>query len=249
MNQPKVLVLDIETSPTLAHVWNLWQTNVSLNQIMQAGQVIGVGYKWYGKPTVGFLSDHHHGHEEMVQRAHALLDEADIVVHYNGRSFDIKHLQREFAQAGLQPPSPFKQVDLLLAVKRQFKFQSNKLDFVSKQLGLKGKVSHTGHQLWVDCLNGDPKAWALMARYCRQDVRLTEELYDRLLPWLPNHPHRGLWTGESVSCGSCGSTQLQRRGTAYAKTGAYQRFQCQSCGSWSQSVRRLAGVDVREVAQ
>ncbi|CAJ6797142.1 RNase H superfamily protein [Burkholderia pseudomallei] len=31
--KPRILSLDIETSPILGYVWSLWKQNVSLNQI------------------------------------------------------------------------------------------------------------------------------------------------------------------------------------------------------------------------
>lgn len=41
----RILTLDLETSPNIAHVWGLWQQNVSLNQLMESTQVIS----WAGK--------------------------------------------------------------------------------------------------------------------------------------------------------------------------------------------------------
>lgn len=64
LSGPKVLTLDIETSPNLAHVWSLWKQNVSLSQLMQSGQVICFAAKWHDKPKVTFHSDHHDGHDE-----------------------------------------------------------------------------------------------------------------------------------------------------------------------------------------
>ena len=242
----RILTLDIETSPNIAHVWGLFQQNVSLPQLQEMGQVIAFAAKWYGKDRILFHSDHHDGHAAMVAAAWRLLDEADVVVHYNGTKFDIPHLQREFVVAGLGPTSPFQQVDLLKVVRKRFRFPSNKLDHVSRELGLDGKVAHTGHDLWVKCMAGDAKAWSLMRRYNRQDVRLTEELYDRLRPWLTGHPNLGLWQDGEQVCPNCGSRDLQSRGLVRTRLTAYRRLYCTACGSWSRSSRREAGSTVRE---
>lgn len=244
MTAPRVLTLDIETSPNLAHVWDLWNQNVSLSQLMQAGQVICFAAKWVGKPKVEFYSDFHHGHEEMVAQAHSLVDEADVVCHFNGVRFDMPHLRREFLLAGLKPPSPVQEIDLLRVVKKNFRFASNKLAFVTEQLGLTGKLSHTGHKLWVDCMAGDAKAWNLMRRYNKQDVVTTEELYTRLLPWISNHPHVGLYTGEAYCCRNCGGRDVQKRGFKYTSLGKYQQVQCNQCGAWSRHTARESGVKV-----
>lgn len=248
MSKPKILTADIETTPNLAHVWSLWQQNVSLAQLREATRVFSFAAKWYGESRVIFKSEYHDGYSELVQAAHALLDEADIVVHYNGTTFDVPHLQREFLQAGLTPPSPFQQVDLLRAVKKQFRFPSNKLDWVSQAVGLKGKLSHTGHQLWVDCMAGDEKAWALMKKYNVQDVRLTEELYDKLRPWIPNHPHLGLFVGEDQACARCGSTEQEKRGLKAVGVSLYQQYRCKGCGGWSRGAKALSRMDMRAVS-
>lgn len=245
---PRILTIDIETSPNLADVWGLWQQNVGITQLRQSTRMMCFAAKWHGEREVIFKSEFHDGYLPMVKAAHALLDEADVLVHFNGNSFDVPHLMREFLQADLGPPSPFDNVDLLRAVKKKFRFPSNKLDYVSQAVGFKGKVKHEGHTLWVKCMAGDEAAWGRMRRYNIGDVRLTERLYDRLLPWIPAHPHVGLYRDPSVDCCSrCGSDRLQRRGMAYTKISAYQRWQCQGCGAWGRSGRREAGVDVRGV--
>lgn len=202
--------------------------------------------KWNDKPRIMFHSEFHDGREEMVSRAHSLLDEADIVVHWNGKSFDVPHLQREFLVFGLKPPSPFKQIDLMKVVKKEFRFPSNKLDYVAQQLLGKAKVSHTGHNLWMQCLQRDPKAWALMKKYNREDVRLTDELYEYLRPWIKGHPHVGLYLGDDVDrCSNCGSEDLERRGFAHTAISTFQQYRCRECGSWSRSGKAVARVDVR----
>lgn len=241
MTGPKVLTIDIETSPNLAHVWKLWDNNVSLSQLIDTGQILSFAAKWHGNKKVEFYSDFHDGHKPMIVAAHQLLDEADVLVHYNGTTFDVPHLKREFLLEGLKPPAPFKQVDLLRVVKSNFRFVSNKLDHVSQQLGLGKKVGHTGHELWVKCLNADPKAWDTMRKYNKHDVVLTEKLYDRLVPWIANHPHVGLFSGLEC-CQRCGGQKLQRRGVAHTALGTYQRLQCTDCGGWSRGAKKLSGV-------
>lgn len=234
----KILTIDIETSPIEAHVWGLWQQNVGLNQILKPTQLISFAAKWHGKKPVLFKSIHHDGLEDMVTEARRLLDEADVVVHFNGKKFDIPHLNREIAQQGLTPPSPYRQVDLLSVVKAQFKFPSNKLAYVTKALGLTGKLSHTGHDMWIKCLQGDEKAWALMKRYNAQDVRTTEELFDRVRPWVPSL-NLGVFSEDERVCPACESSNVQRRGTATKIKGTYPRFHCQDCGRWSTGGRAI----------
>jgi hypothetical protein len=242
----RILEIDIETSPNLAHVWDLWQQNVALNQLLQSTEMLCFAAKWYRERPVMFFSGHRDSKATMIESAHKLLDQADAVIHYNGRRFDVPHLNREFVEVGMRPPSPFAQIDLYQVVKRRFKFPSNKLDYVSRTLGLKGKVKHEGHELWVKCMAGDARAWKNMERYNKQDVLLLEELYDVLLPWIPSHPSRVVVDGVE-GCPACGSTQLTRQGFAYTGVSKYQRFRCSDCGKWSRGSKRIAAADIREV--
>jgi DNA polymerase elongation subunit (family B) len=246
---PKILTIDIETSPNLAHVWQIWNVNVGINQLLESGEVICFAAKWYGDRKTMFYSTYHDGKEQMVLAAHALLDEADIVVHYNGKRFDIPHLNREFLEAGLEPPAPYAQVDLYQTAKSKFRFPSNKLDYIAQTLDIGAKTSHAGHTLWLDCLNGKPKAWKTMKEYNVHDVVLTETLYSRLLPWIHPHPNVNLYSDVlEEGCPNCGGTDLRREGYARTALGVYQRFQCRTCGKWSRDKHKLGGVDVRGVS-
>ena len=234
----KILLLDIETSPNTAHVWGLWQQNVSINQLMESSYVLCYAAKWLGDEDIYFDSVHQSKPKIMLKGIHALLDSADAVIHYNGTKFDIPTLNKEFLLNKLLPPSPYKQIDLLRVVRSNFRFPSNKLDYVSQRLGLGKKHAHEGHDLWVKCMNGDKDAWKRMEEYNIQDVVLLESLYDNLLPWIKNAPNRNLYQ-DITGCPTCGSTRLQKRGTAVSTTGSYQRYQCRDCGSWSQGTKSV----------
>jgi predicted RNA-binding Zn-ribbon protein involved in translation (DUF1610 family) len=160
------------------------------------------------------------------------------VVHYNGKSFDIPTLNKEFVTHGLPPPAPYKQVDLLHVVRDSFRFPSSKLDYVVKALGLGAKVRHPGFEMWIACMNGDAKAWRQMERYNKHDVRILERLYVRLLPWIQKHPNLGVFSDEAV-CPNCGSKHIQRRGTAIATILKYARFQCQNCSKWFRGTKAI----------
>jgi DNA polymerase elongation subunit (family B) len=239
MSDFRALILDIETAPNLAYVWGLWDQNVGLNQIVEDGHVISFAAKWLDAPknSIEFYSEFHD--DDMIEQAWRLMDEADAIIHYNGRAFDIKHLQREMVLAGLGPPSPHKDIDLLTIARSTFKFSSNKLDHISQQLGVGSKLKHNGFELWKACMAGDEKAWAKMRRYNIQDVLLTEQVYNILRPWIRTHPHVGIYTGDVDVCPKCGSTNLQKRGLAKTAVQVYQRLYCNDCGGWSRSTRKL----------
>jgi DNA polymerase elongation subunit (family B) len=243
----KVLALDIETRPNIAYVWGLWDDGgIPLDRLIAPVEVMCFAAKFFGDKKIHFHSAQT-DRAGMVQAAHDLLSVADVVIHYNGKRFDIPHLNREFVQAGMGPPAPYQQIDLFQVVKRQFKFPSNKLAHVAPALGLKGKVEHSGFKTWVRCMAGDEKAWREMERYNRRDVTLLEELYDVLQPWIPNHPARTLYD-QLGTCPVCASENVIRRGEYRTKVSSFQRWQCLGCGSYSRSSKRLDSVDIQQVA-
>lgn len=227
----KILLLDIETAPNLVHVWGLWNQNVGINQIMDSGYTLCWAAKWYGEEDIYFNSIFDSSPKTMVKQIHTMLNEADAVIHYNGTKFDIPTLNKEFLLYGLTPPAPYKQIDLLRTARSQFRFPSNKLDYIAQSLGLGAKVSHRGHQLWVDCMNKEADAWAEMEEYNIQDVVLLEQVYEKLKPWIKNHPNVSLYDTGAM-CPHCGSHNSQKRGIAYTKSATYQRYQCKDCGTW-----------------
>lgn len=228
-----ILFLDLETSPNLAWVWGLWNQNIAITQLEQSTEVICFGARWAGTDKVIFRSQHHHGKDNMLKELHKLMNKADVLVGWNSAAFDSKHIKREFIENGLLPPTPWIELDLMRVVKKHFKFPSNKLDYVAQKLGIGAKVQHTGFQLWLDCMAGNNKAWSMMREYQEQDVNLLIDLYDKLLPWIDNHPHVGLSQDTPNGCKNCGSTNLFKAGMKLTQTGKYQRMQCKDCGSYT----------------
>lgn len=239
----KILLLDIETAPNVAYVWGLFDQNIAHDQVEESSYVLCWAAKWLGDKTVQFKSRQRSEAKPMLAPIHKLLGEADAVVHYNGVKFDIPVLQKEFLKHGFPPPAPFKQIDLMLAVKRAFRFESNKLDYVAGALGLGSKIRHSGFGMWVKCMSGDAAAWREMETYNRGDVAILDKLYRRLLPWLERHPNLSSFAG-GEGCPKCGSLEVQKRGTAVAATRKYTRYQCQSCGGWFRSTRSTSGAAV-----
>lgn len=179
----KILMLDIETTPIKAYVWGLWDQNVSIDQIIEPTEMLCFGARWLGQKKVIFKSAHHDGKKAMLEELHRLMDEADVLVGWNSAAFDHKHINREFLENGMQPPSPVKDLDLMSVTKANFQFPSNKLDYVAQRLGVGAKVKHSGFSLWIRCMEGDEKAWREMKKYQIQDVNLLIDLYYELLPW------------------------------------------------------------------
>lgn len=241
----KLLALDIETRANLIQVetYDVYQDiRVQPENIIRPVEMVSFAYKWIDAEhlnpqlwPVGFWSKYTDGRKKMLRRLWDLLDEADVVLHYNGERFDIPHIQRELAEKGYNPPSPFKQIDLYKTAKRVFRFPMNKLAYVAPALGLEQKIEHEGIMSLIRrCEKKEPDALQMLEEYNVRDVELLEQLYYRIQPWIPNHPNRGGFQVEDC-CRVCGSSDLQRRGKSVTRAGlVYPRYQCKACGAWSQ---------------
>lgn len=244
----KILAFDIETTPITLYKYSLKPEWTSPSNIEVPSRVLCFAARWIDEPKkdIRFFSEFSHGHDGMIEAAWELFDEADALLGWNSQQFDEKHLEREFLLADLGPPSPSVSIDLMRAVRRRFRFESNKLDYVSKRLASGGKVGHAGLQLWLDCMAGDEKAWRKMQRYNEQDVHLLVDNYRRLIPWLPL-PNQNLYQvlGGCPTPGCSGTPA--KRGFRPTQTGLYQRYRCPVCRSWSTAGKAVERADLRRV--
>ena len=233
-DNPRILYLDIETKPAIIASFGIRDQHIGYKQILKDGGVIAVGLKWSGEKKTSVFTEWEHGWQGMIEATHAALSEADAVATYNGASFDIPKLMGCFLLAGLNPPPPPTQIDIYRAV-RKLGFICNKLDYIAPLLGLGAKVKHEGLEMWLSVMDGCPKAQKKMATYCAGDVKLTEQVYEKVRAYIPNHPHMG--NCGPLQCGACGSHQVQSRGVRRTKAMFIQRLQCQACGSWDSGKR------------
>lgn len=241
--EPKILLLDIETSPNLGYTWGKWEQNVIEN--VKDWYILSFAYKWLGEKTVhayslpdfGIYKKDPEDDDSICSKLWELLQESDIVVAHNGDSFDIKKINARLLINEYVPNSPYRTIDTKKVAKKYFKFDSNKLDELGRQLGIGRKMHHTGFELWKGCMSGDRKSWKTMVEYNKQDIVLLEKVFMRLRPWMNNFP---IVRSDNGCCRNCEGAHQQKRGFSYTRTGIIQRLQCVDCGAWNLGERRLA---------
>lgn len=237
MNHPKVLFLDIETSPLLAYAWGLWHNDIGLNQIESDTFILAWAAKWLGSKKIIYMDQRNskdlENDKKILRELWKLIDEADVIVTHNGDFFDIPRLNARFIIHGMQPPSSFKSIDTCKIAKKKFGFTSNKLEYLSNKL-CKNKKSHhkkyPGFELWKACLKGDLKAWREMERYNKLDVITLEELYEKLIPWDSGINFNLYHDNEENIC-KCGCKEFIKNGYAYTQVSRFQRYRCKNCGA------------------
>lgn len=242
MEKSKILFLDIETKPSMYYIWSLFNEITSTEMQIEEWGILCVCAKWFkSKEVMSFALPDYPLYKkepdndiEVLKAIHKVLDEAEIVIGHNLAAFDAKKLNARFIAHGIKPPSPYKIVDTCLAARKHFAFISNKLNDIAKFLKI-GQKKHTGgFSLWRRCMHGDLSAWKTMVDYCKQDVRLTEKVYVKLLPYITNHPNMAVYMDtDNPTCPNCGSHKISKKGFAYTTIGKYQRTVCNNCGKWS----------------
>lgn len=235
----KILILDVETAPKLAYVWQFWKANIGAKQVLEHGYIMSYAAKWLGSQSIIYEENRKVDDTNIVVSLIDLLDKADIVIAHNAKKFDLATINARAMVNGVKPPSPYKVVDTLLEAKKEFKFESYSLEYLAKVLGCSPKLSHKnfpGFELWLECMRDNPKAWKELKEYNIQDVETLEEIYLKMRPWIKGHPNIGVYQERDEHvCPKCGSNHVQLRGFYTTNVGKYQRFQCNSCGGWGRS--------------
>lgn len=252
MTGPKVLTLDIETSPHLSWHFDTFRVNINPIQIVEPSRIVCFAAKWEDKRRIIFQHEDQSSHSDMVEHMVRLLDEADVVVTYNGDEFDLPWIEWERKLWGIAKPSPFVSVDLYKVVKKNFKRgpARRSLDYITKQLHLTGKLQHEGYfPLWLAMNSDDPveaaRARRIFTRYNKRDVLTTEELKFALADDITNLPHIALYGDETevpMSCPACNSENYTRQGFKRTKVRRYPQFKCSDCGKWWSQNRSDMGV-------
>lgn len=248
----KVLIFDIETSPLVAYTWSKWQQNINDDDIIKDWSILCFSAKWLfeekvysfkmTKEELAKLDD-----SRMATELWKMLDEADIVIAHNGQKFDIKKANTKFIQHRLNLPSSYQVIDTLLHARKKFSMTSNRLDFLGEYLKV-GRKLDTPKGMWREIMNGNYDMLKKMSKYCDQDVRLLEEVYLEMRPYIQPHPNMGLYvTTDAHACTSCGSENISKTGKTYDTTvNRYDSMRCDDCGSLMRSKQSILTLKERK---
>lgn len=254
---PRILIIDIESAPIEAFCWGLWDQNIGLDFIKVDWSILSFAAQWYDSPrktiyadTGGRGPDKTRDDYPLLGSIWELLNEADIVIAQNGRRFDVRKINARLIQHGYAPYSPVRVIDTLLEARKYFAFTSQKLAWTSKLLTDAPKSEHKrfpGFELWTECLLDNPIAWREMRKYNIQDIVSTRKVYDKLRPWIRNHPNVSTFDLKpGACCPNCGSADIKHTGSATLQSGVYSQYQCLSCGAWPRGKQLLNPSEVRK---
>lgn len=229
------LFWDIETSPNVVLSWRVgYDLNIAQDNIIKERAIICIGWKWEHEKTAHVIHwDKHQDDKAMLKAFLAIAADADEMIAHNGDRFDLPWFKTRCIFHGLHF-APYKTVDTLKWARRQFLFNSNKMDYLARYLGIGAKIS-TEFGLWKDiCLKSCPKAMRLMGVYCKHDVVILEKVWRRLSDLLPAKTHAGVaMHRERWTCPHDGSRNVQTYLTTISAGGVKSyKMKCLDCGRY-----------------
>ena len=230
------LFFDIETSPNIGLFWEAgYKKNIDYSNIIQERAIICICYKWEEEKEVYALQwDSKQNDKAMLQKFIEVANQANELVGHNGDKFDLPWIRTRCLYHRVELFPKYTTIDTLKLSRRQFRFNSNRLDYIASFLGIGRKIK-TDFNLWKDIvLNKCDKSMAKMIDYCKQDVRLLEQVHKELRLHDTTKTHYGvLERGDKRTCPECGSNNVNISKTKITAAGTKQiQYQCKDCGKY-----------------
>lgn len=230
----KRLFYDIETSYNVVKAWRAgYNLTITPEDIIHERAIITIAYKWEGDDTVTVLTWDNGDDSKVITEFIKVMGESDEMIGHNIDHFDTKFIMGRALKHGIIGLPKYQSTDTLKLARKHFLLNSNKLDYIAQLLGIGSKIRHRGMAMWDDIiLRNDLKALEEMVQYNVQDVRLTEEVYKRLIKYTQPTIHHGVINGgETHSCPECGKMEASLEKTYVSKVGTQTRLMKCTCGT------------------
>lgn len=227
------LFFDVETSPNIGLFWQAgYKQKIDYSNIIKERAIICICYKWEDEKGVyGLWWDRKQNDKRMLQEFVKIAEQANELVGHNGDRFDLAWIRTRCLFHGIDMFPTYTTIDTLKAARSKFRFNSNKLDYIAKFLGIGQKI-RTDFGLWKEIvLENSSPAMEKMVKYCKKDVILLERVYGHLKSHLEPKTHYGVIFGaDRGSCPECGYDDLRIVRRKTTATGLKKiQYQCKEC--------------------
>ena len=227
------LFFDIETSPCIGWFWRpSYQTNLSYDNVYEDAKIICICYKWSGQSKIYSLKwDKKQNDKKMIADFIKVMNQADEIVGHNADRFDTKWIRTRAMAHNLDMPPDYKSIDTLKQARQLLNLPSNRLDSIGKYFKLGQKLENE-RGLWDKvCRFNNQPALNRMIKYCKQDVNLLEQWFDKLNKYIKPKTHI---SGVKCDCPECGSKNVGLRSYKISSAGVkYAQLQCKECGKYN----------------
>jgi DNA polymerase elongation subunit (family B) len=235
----KRLFFDIETSPNIGLFWQAgYKQRIDPDNIIKERAIICIAYKWEGEETGALFWDKKMCDKRMLSEFIKIANHADELVGHNGDKFDLTWIRTRCLLHGIEMFPKYTTIDTLKIARQQFKFNSNRLNYIAQFLGIGEKIK-TEFGLWKDVLlNNNREALSKMVDYCKNDVILLEKVFNKIQHHTPHKTHFGVvFNQDRGSCPGCGSDDLVKHMIKVSAAGVrYQQYQCKTCHKFHKKI-------------
>ena len=243
----KILILDVERLPglTTQQWWDrgdLKNRYIHHETVTREPRTTIACAKWYDEPDVmRFAEWDKGGRGQFLKRVHALMAEADIIVGHNVDGADVPWLKGDFYmprighphRPNLKPLPPFKTVDTLKVLRREFKTGApfKGLDAFCQIVGIPSKTDRYDRDRMERAVAGSVEDRVALTDYCAGDVIAGQWIYDWQRPHIKNHPALFV-DGQSKldTCRACGGETKPIAKRYVADVFTYSMQRCVTCG-------------------
>ena len=189
--------------------------------------IISLCWKWAGKKVESLTWNGHQNDKKMLREFISVLDEADEIVFQGGNRFDLPWVRGRAIYHRLPMRPRYVTNDTLARSRSKFWFPSYRLDWMGNHL-LNDEKLPTTMKLWTAIMEDRcAQSLATMVRYCKQDVRLLEGVFDVMSPYL--EPVSSV-ARRICDCPECGSPRTVVRKEYRTKAGHDRvNFVCEDC--------------------
>jgi hypothetical protein len=246
----RILILDVERVAGLTQQ-SWWDRGDLKNRYVHHETVVReprttiACLKWYDQPDVMRLTEWDKGgRPAFLRRVHKLMAEADIIVGHNLDRADVPWLKGDFYfprvghahRPRLEPLPPFKTVDTLKVMRREFgsgaPFKS--LDALCLILGLPSKTDKYDRDAMERACAGSVADRERLTEYCAGDVIASQWLYDWARPHIKNHPALFVDGQDKLrTCNRCGADTKDVAKRYVANVLTYSMRKCTNCAGYS----------------
>jgi hypothetical protein len=240
----RILILDVERLDgiTQQHWWDrgdLKNRYVHYETVIRQPRTTIVCAKWYDRPEIIRLAEWDKGgRRRFLSRVHAMIRQADIIVGHNVDGADIPWLLGDLhIEAGLPPLPPFKTVDTLKVLRKQFKSGApfKGLDAFCQIIGAPAKTDRYDRLAMERAATEKSiEDRERLTDYCAGDVIATQGLYDWCRPHIKNHPALFVDGKDKLTvCNRCGHPTEPTAKRYVANIMTYSMRKCVSCQAYS----------------
>lgn len=243
----RILILDVERLDGISqqHYWDrgdLKNRYVHYETVIRQPRTTIFCAKWYDQDEIIKLAEWDRGgRKAFLKKIHRLMSEADIIVGHNVDNADVPWLKGDMhIEGGLPPLPPFKTIDTLKVLRREFKSGApfKGLDAFCQIAGIPAKTDRYDREAMERAAGGSTEDRERLTDYCGGDVVATQGLLDYLRPHIRNHPALFVDGEHAMNvCNRCGEHETLPCGKRYvANVLTYTMLKCARC----QSYRRLS---------